>query len=76
MSGLLAELFARARQLPPEERAQLMEGLQESPQEWSSPEIQAAWNAEILKRIGEYEHGETVLSPATDVFAEARRLTQ
>lgn len=76
MSSLLAELSARARQLPPEERAQLAEGLLESLQEWSAPEIEAAWDTEILKRIGEYERGEAVLSPAADVFAEARRLTQ
>jgi putative addiction module component (TIGR02574 family) len=76
MSSLLAELSTRARYLPPEERAQLAEGLLESLQEWASPEIEAAWDTEILKRIGEYERGETVLSPAADVFAEARRLTQ
>jgi putative addiction module component (TIGR02574 family) len=76
MSSLLAELSARASQLPPEERAQLAEGLLESLQEWSSPEVEAAWDTEILKRIGEYERGEAVLWPAADVFAEARRLTQ
>jgi putative addiction module component (TIGR02574 family) len=76
MSSLLAELSTRARLLSPEERAQLAEGLLESLQEWASPEIEAAWDTEILKRIGEYERGEAVLSPATDVFAEARRLTQ
>lgn len=72
---MLAELSARPRQLPPEERAQLAEGLLESLQEWSSPEIEVAWDAEILKRIGEYERGEAALSPAVDVFAEARRLS-
>lgn len=76
MSSLLAELNARARQLPPQERAQLAEGLLESLQEWASPEVEAAWDAEILKRIGEYERGDAVLSTAADVFAEARRLTQ
>jgi putative addiction module component (TIGR02574 family) len=76
MSSLLAELSARASHLPPEERAQLAEGLLESLQEWSSPEVEAAWDTEILKRIGEYERGEAVLSPASDVFTEARRLTQ
>lgn len=76
MSSLLAELSTRARLLPPEERAQLAEGLLESLQEWASPEIEAAWDTEVLKRIGEYERGEAVLSPATDVFSEARRLTQ
>ena len=76
MSSLLAELSERARQLPPQERAQLAEGLLESLQEWSSPEVDAAWDAEILKRIGEYERGEAMLLPADEVFAEARRLTQ
>jgi len=76
MSNLLTELAHRARQLPPQERAQLAEGLLESLQEWSSPDVEAAWDDEILKRIGEYERGEAMLSPAADVFAEARRLTQ
>ena len=76
MSTLLAELSTRARYLQPEERAQLAEGLLDSLQEWASPETEAAWDAEILKRIGEYERGEAVLLPAADVFAEARRLTQ
>jgi putative addiction module component (TIGR02574 family) len=76
MSSLLTELSERARQLPPEERAQLAEGLLESLREWSSAEVEAAWDSEILKRIGEYERGEATLVPAVDVFAEARRLTQ
>ena len=76
MSSLLTELSERARQLPPQERAQLAEGLLESLQEWSSPEVDAAWDTEILKRIGEYERGEAMLLSAADVFAEARRLTQ
>lgn len=76
MSSLLTELTERARQFPPEERAQLAEGLLESLQEWSSPEVEAAWDTEILKRIGEYERNEAALSPAADVFAEARRPTQ
>ena len=76
MSSLLAELSERARQLPPQERAQLAEGLLESLRDGSSPEVDIAWDAEILKRIGEYERGEAVLSPADDVFAQARRLTR
>jgi putative addiction module component (TIGR02574 family) len=73
---LFAELSTRARLLSPVDRGQLAEGLFESLQEWASPEIEAAWDTEILKRIGEYELGEAVLSPATDVFGDARRLTQ
>lgn len=76
MSSLLAELSLRARELPPEERAQLAEDILESLQEQPAPNVDAAWDAEILKRIGEYERGEAKLVPAEDVFAEARRLTQ
>ena len=76
MTSLLTELSERAHQLPAEERARLAEGLLASLQEWSSPEVEAAWDTEILKRISEYERGEAALSPAADVFAEARRLTQ
>ena len=76
MSSLLAELSERARELSPQERAQLAEGILESLQEGSAPDVDAAWDAEILKRIGEYDRGETLLSPAAEVFAEARRLTQ
>ena len=76
MSSLLAELSERASQLPPQERAQLAEGLLESLQEESPSDVDTAWDGEILKRIGEYERGDAVLSPASDVFAQARRLTQ
>lgn len=76
MSSLLAELSQRARELPLEERAKLAEDLLESLQEQPTPDIAAAWDAELLKRIGEYERGEAKLVSAEDVFAEARRLTQ
>lgn len=76
MSSLLSELSERARHLPPEERAQLAEGLLESLHVGSSPEIEAAWDAELLQRIDEYDRGEAKLVPADDVFAEARRIAQ
>jgi putative addiction module component (TIGR02574 family) len=76
MSTLLADLSERASRLPPHERAQLAEGPLESLQEWASPEIEAAWDAEILKRIDQYECGEAALFHAADVFAEARRMMQ
>jgi putative addiction module component (TIGR02574 family) len=76
MSSLLTELSQRARQLAPEEKAQLAEVLLESLQERAAPEVEAAWDAEILRRLKEYERGEAGLFPSADVFAEARRLTQ
>ena len=55
MSSLLAELPARARYLPPDERAPLADGLLESLRERASPEVEVVWNAEVLDRIGERE---------------------
>jgi putative addiction module component (TIGR02574 family) len=75
MSSLLTELTQRARQLPPDERAQLAEDLLDSLLEMPESEIEAAWDAEILRRINEYERGDAHLVSAEDVFAEARRLT-
>jgi len=76
MTDLLADLSQRARRLNPTERAQLAENLLESLQEWSSPEVESAWDAEILKRVNDYERGEAVLVNAADVFAQARQLTE
>ena len=76
MSGLLAELSLRAKELVPEERAQLAEELLASLQEHATAEVEAAWDDEIRRRVAEYERGEAKLVSAEDVFAEARRLTQ
>lgn len=73
MSILFTELSERARQLPPEERAQLAEDLLASLQE-ITPEVEAAWDDEIRKRLDEIERGVAHLVPAEDVFAEARRV--
>lgn len=76
MSNLLVELSRRARMLPPEERAQLAEDLLASLQEDGNPEIEAAWDEEICKRLDEIERGVAKLVPAEEVFAEARRITR
>ncbi|OIQ77619.1 putative addiction module component [mine drainage metagenome] len=76
MSNLLVELSQRARTLPPEERAQLAEDLLASLQEDGNPEIEAAWDEEICKRLDEIERGVAKLVPAEEVFAEARRTTR
>ena len=76
MSNLLVELSRRARMLPPEERAQLAEDLLASLQEDGNPEIEAAWDEEICRRLDEIERGVAKLVPAEEVFAEARRITR
>ena len=75
MSELLKEISHRAKSLPAEERAQLAKAMLESLHQAPSAEVDAAWDHELQTRIDAYERGESKLIPATDVFAEARRLT-
>lgn len=73
MSPLVEELSQKARLLSPEERVQLAEELLATVQE-SDPEVEAAWEEEIRRRIAEIEGGTAKLVPAAEVFAEVRRL--
>lgn len=76
MSTLFDELSKKAQTLTVEERAQLAQELLESVERDADPDVQAAWESEIAKRIAKYERGEAKLIPAEEVFAAARRLTQ
>lgn len=64
------ELAALA--LPAGDRARLAKVLIESLDQ--DPEVEAAWEREISRRVAQVEAGEATLVPAEDVFAEARRL--
>jgi putative addiction module component (TIGR02574 family) len=74
MSTLVEELSARAKSLPPEDRARLAEELLESLEESPESEVEAAWDLEIERRVAEIEAGTAKLIAAQDVHAEARRL--
>ncbi|HET9764381.1 MAG TPA: addiction module protein [Casimicrobiaceae bacterium] len=73
MSDLIDELSRKARALPPEERVRLAEELLATVQEVDA-EVEAAWDAEIKRRIEEIDSGKAKLIPADEVFAEVRRL--
>ena len=73
MPDLVAELSERAKVLPPEDRARLAEELLASLEESPSPEVDAAWDAEIQSRIAEVEAGTVTLSPAGQVFSRVRQ---
>jgi putative addiction module component (TIGR02574 family) len=75
MSQDYAEIEKSARLLGPEERARLAEAMTESLREAMPAEIEAAWEAEIRRRVDAYERGEATLIPAEDVFAKARKIT-
>ena len=74
MSQTYAELEREARSLSPEERAQLVDALLESLREERIAEVEAAWAAEIERRVAAYKRGEAKLVPAEEVFAKARMI--
>ena len=73
MTDLVAELSERARSLAPEDRARLAEELLASLEGDQEPEVDAAWDEEIRKRIAEVGSGAVKLLPAGEVFARVRR---
>ena len=73
MPDLVAELSQRARELAPEDRARLAQELLASLEGELAPEVDAAWDAELQRRIAEAEAGAVQLVPAAEVFARVRR---
>lgn len=76
MSETAAELAQRAAQLPREEREWLLDALLVSLNEPTMSEIDAAWDAEIDRRVAEIERDEAALIPAEEVFAKARAIAR
>lgn len=70
MPSSLHALEAAALLLPPGQRAKLVERLITSLDR--DPEVEAAWDEEIKRRIAELDAGRIESSPAEEVFAEAR----
>lgn len=71
MASSLQEVETAALELSPEERAQLAQRLLDSLAR--DPEVDAAWDAEIRRRVAKLESGAMDTTPAEEVFAEARR---
>ena len=74
MHDQVTELVQKGRLLPPEERERLVEGLLESLNEPASAALDPAWEAEIEKRLAEYDRGDVQAIDAEVVFAKARKL--
>lgn len=74
MHDQVTELIQKGSLLPPEERERLIEGLLKSLNEPASSALDPAWEAEIEKRLGEYDRGEVEAIDAEIVFAKARKL--
>lgn len=74
MTNIVDELTLKAHSLPAEDRARLAENLLSSLQGDADPSIEAAWDAEIRRRLDEVDAGTAKLMPAAEVFAEVRRM--
>ncbi len=77
MSATLEDLKARALQLDPPERDELIRTLIESidgEPDGTPQEIAQAWDEEIARRIADFEAGKTKGVPAEEVFAKIRAL--
>jgi len=68
------QVLQNALALPPEDRVFLVERLEESVShgQFASPEIAAAWTAEIDRRIAAYERGELQAAEATSSIERMR----
>ncbi len=60
-------------ELPPRSRVRLAEKIMESIDDYATPEVEAAWNDEIERRVKEIQSGTENGIPAEDVMKEARR---
>ena len=64
------DILAKALELPPVERAELVESLLSSFEFPSRGTIDAVWAQEAEDRIDAFERGEMTAIPARDVFTE------
>ena len=74
MAGLIDTLISEAMHLPPDQRLTIAHRMLSSVEPAVSPEIDAAWDAEIRERMARYDAGGVRTIPAAEVFAEADRL--
>lgn len=76
MPDQVMELAERGKALSPEERSRLVDLLLESLHEPAIAEVQAAWEVEIERRLGEYDRGEVESIDADEVFSKARSIAR
>lgn len=76
MPDQLSELVKRGRELAPADRERLVDELLESLNEPAANALESAWEAEIEKRLAEYDKGGVKAIDAAEVFAKARLLAR
>lgn len=70
------ELAERGKALMPDERYRLIDILLESLHKPAIAEVEKVWEAEIERRLAEYDRGEVRAVDAEEVFAKARNIAQ
>jgi putative addiction module component (TIGR02574 family) len=76
MTDQVAELAQQGKALPPEDRSRLVEILLESLHEGSLADVEAAWDAEVERRLKAFDRGEIAALDGEAVLAKARRLAR
>ena len=69
----LRALEKEALELPPRSRVRLAEKIIESIDDYADPDLEAAWDDEIERRVKEIESGAEEGIPAAQVMKDARR---
>ena len=72
MSETAEQLKSQLSRLSPQERAELAQFLIYSLDEAADAEAEAAWDAELARRMEEIGNGQAIGEPAGEVFAELR----
>jgi putative addiction module component (TIGR02574 family) len=70
------QILREALDLPPIDRAELVEHILASFEFPARQDIDAAWAREAEDRLDAYERGEIASSPASEVFKEIERQTR
>ncbi|MCX4244170.1 addiction module protein [Paraliomyxa miuraensis] len=73
MTAAAKQVFESALALPEEERAALVDALNDS-LEGRDPGLSPEWSEELGRRIAAVERGESRLIPGADVSARAREI--
>jgi putative addiction module component (TIGR02574 family) len=74
MNDQLVELAERGKALAPADRSRLVDLLLESLHELPLGVVEAAWDAEVERRLAAYERGEIQAVDGEEVLARARAL--
>ena len=76
MPDPVSDLVQRACALAPADRERLVDQLLASLNEPAVTELDATWEAEVERRLAEYDQGAVQAIDAEEVFAKARRIAR